>query len=170
MINSSIRFTEEIYAAMENDYDVGKNLTEAAKIMQGFIGHYGLGNWYDCGFIDYNNMALWPWCVEHPVRSCIGVHGYYPAIDRTRKFWNQLVLAKSRDPAQAAVGIILGRVVKDELDLILAPHIRRGQNSCIYLSFVLERKTINPFGVSLNSTHVERVHLLARNLQKVLGC
>lgn len=162
--------TDELYAEMESDYTVGKQYTSAGKIMLGYIGHYGLGNWLDCGFIDYNNMTLWPWCVEHPVRSCIGVHGYYPAIDRTRKFWNQLVVAKSRDPAQGAMGIMLGRVVKDELDVILAPDVRHGQNSCLYLSFVLKKKMLSHFGVTLNSTHSERVHLLARKLRKVLGC
>jgi len=161
---------DELLSEMESDYSVDKQYTEFGRTIQGFIGHYGLANWLDCGFIDYNNMNLWPWCVKHQVRSCIGALGYYPVLDRSRKFWNQVVVGHTEDPAQVVLAMVTGRMVKDQLDVILAPEVPRGEKPCVSLSFLLDNETGSFFGVSLNAEDVVRVHLLARKFQKVLGC
>jgi len=161
---------DELLSEMESDYSVNKQYSETGRMLQGFLGHYGLANWLDCGFIDYNDMNLWPWCVKQQVRSCVGALGYYPVLDRRRKFWNQVVVGQSIDPAQFVLAVVTGRIAKDELDVILAPEVPSGEQPCLSLSFLLENETGIFFGVSLGADDVERVHLLARKLLRVLGC
>jgi len=161
---------DELLSEMESDYTVDKQYSESGRTIQGWLGHYGLANWLDCSFIDYNDMNLWPWCEEHQVRSCVGALGYYPVLDRSRKFWNQVVVGKSLDPAQFILATVTGKMAKEELDVILAPEVPRGENPCVSLSFLLENDTGIFFGTSLRADDVERVHLLARKFQRVLGC
>jgi len=160
----------DMYAEMESDYSVGKQYSPFGREIQGFIGHYGLGNWLDCGFIDYNNMTLWPWCEEQNIRSCIGAFGYYPVMDRSRKYWNQFVMEHDGDPLQVPISVVVGRVVKDELDVILAPEVSRGQNSCGHLSMLLNDQLQSYFGDVLSQDDIGRLHLLIRRLEKVLEC
>jgi len=124
----------KLLAEMESDYSVGKDYSPVGYTLQSFVGHYGLANWLDCGHLSSNNMTLWPYCVKDNIRSCVGLFGYYPVLDRQRKFWNQVVLGLSRDPASASLGVTVGRVVKDELNIILAPEIESRRSSCHYLS------------------------------------
>jgi len=149
-----------LLAEMESDYSVGKEYSPEGHSTQSFVGHYGLANWLDCGHISENNMTLWPWCVKDNIRSCIGLWGYYPVLDRRRKFWTQVVVGPSMDPAQVLLTVMLGRVVKDELNIILAPEIESMSSSCQYLSEVY----------ASSSQDNEHVLDLANRFQDILQC
>jgi len=147
----------KLLAEMESDYSVGKDYSPVGYTLQSFVGHYGLANWLDCGHISSNNMTLWPYCVKDNIRSCVGLFGYYPVLDRRRKFWNQVVLGLSMDPAAALLGVTVGRVVKDELNIILAPEIESRRSSCHHLS-------------QISKSHNEKVLALASRFQNILQC
>lgn len=71
------------------------NTTLASSLIQVFMGHYGLTNFYECPFLVARGWPDFPpECLENDVHSDPGLFGWLPLYDRKIGYWMQIAAFK----------------------------------------------------------------------------